>query len=162
LRDCTPARQSSQSTEFRKDWMTAYGRLSSNPAAAVTAARTQLETVFKTIVSERGGTPDASGDLAKLMRQAQGAVGFLRATNQSEHQIVQGLATAIGGIAAISNAAGDRHGTVQGVTLQDKHLAVLCVHACGTVGLSFIEKHLFAQMSHSRYARRRRSREFRR
>ena len=43
-------------------------------------------------------------------------------------------------------AAGDRHGTAQGITLQDKHLAVLCVHACGTVGLCFIEKHLFAPM----------------
>jgi hypothetical protein len=63
---------------------------------------------------------------------------------------VQGLATAIGGIAAISNAAGDRHGTVQGVTLQDKHLAVLCVHAGGAVGLSFIEKHLFAPMQPQR------------
>jgi hypothetical protein len=46
-----------RSTEFRKDWMTAYGRLSTNPAAAVTAARTLLETVFKTIISERGGVP---------------------------------------------------------------------------------------------------------
>jgi len=122
-----------RSTEFRKDWMTAYGRLSTNPAAAVTAARTLLETVFKTIISERGGAPDTSGDLARLMRQAQETVGFLRADNQSEHQIVQGLTTAIGGVAAISNAAGDRHGTAQGVSLQDKHLAVLCVHACGVV-----------------------------
>jgi hypothetical protein len=49
------------SVEFRKDWMTARGRLSSNPAAAVTAARTLLETVFKTIVQERGGTPATRG-----------------------------------------------------------------------------------------------------
>jgi hypothetical protein len=46
----------------------------------------------------------------------------------------------------VSAAAGDRHGTAQGITLQDKNLAVLCVHACGTVGLCFIEKHLFAPM----------------
>jgi Abortive infection C-terminus len=87
------------------------------------------------------------------MRQAQETVGFLRADNPSEHQIVQGLTTAIGGVAAISNAAGDRHGTVQGVSLQDKHLAVLCVHACGVVALSFIEKRLFAPMQ-SRFATR--------
>jgi hypothetical protein len=126
--------------------MVSYGRLSTNPAAAVTAARTLLETVFKTIISERGGIPDTSGDLARLMRQVQEAVGFLRPENQSEHQIVQGLATVIGGVAAISNVAGDRHGTVERVSLQDKHLAVLCVHSCGAVGLSFIEKHLFAPM----------------
>ena len=137
-----------RSSEFRRGWMTAYTRLSTNPAAAVTAARTLLETVFKTIVSERGGTPDESGDLGRLMRQAQDAVGFLRRNpaNQSEHQIIQGLTGVIGGVAGVSNAAGDRHGTAQGVTLQDKYLAVLCVHACGAVGLSFIEKHLFAPM----------------
>ena len=137
-----------RSIEFRKDWMSAYGRLSINPAAAVTAARTLLETVFKTIISERGGDPEASaGDLGRLLRQAQDALGFMRgAANQSEHQIVQGLSSVIAGVSALSNAAGDRHGTVQGVTLQDKHLAVLCVNACGSVGLSFIEKHLFTPM----------------
>lgn len=132
------------SVEFRKDWMAAHTRLSSNPAAAVTAARTMLETIFKTIVEERGGTPDRSGELARLMRQAQDAIGFLRPSNQSEHNIVQGLSNAIGGIAAISNMAGDRHGTPQGVSLQDRYLATLCVQACGAVGLSFIERHLFA------------------
>jgi Abortive infection C-terminus len=133
-------------SEFRKKWMTAYTRLSANPAAAVTAARTLLETVFKTIVSERGGTPDESGNLARLLQQAQNAVGFLRPANQSEHQIITGLTSVIGGVAGISNAAGDRHGTAQGITLQDKHLAVLCVHSCGAVGLCFIEKHLFTPM----------------
>ena len=55
------------SSEFRKKWMTAYTRLSANSAAAVTAARTLLETVFKTIVSERGSTPDESGNLPRLL-----------------------------------------------------------------------------------------------
>jgi hypothetical protein len=89
--------------------MTAYGRLSINPAAAVTAARTLLETVIKTIISERGGDPEASaGDLGRLLRQAQDTLGFVRgAENQSEHQIVQGLSSAVAGVAALSNAAGD-------------------------------------------------------
>ena len=70
----------------------------------------------------------------------------LALTNVCFHQIVQGLSSVIAGVSALSNAAGDRHGTVQGVTLQDNHLAVLCVNACGSVGLSFIEKHLFMPM----------------
>jgi Abortive infection C-terminus len=84
--------------------------------------------------------------LARLLQQAQNAVGFLRPANQSEHQIITGLTSVIGGVAGISNAAGDRHGTAQGITLQDKHLAVLCVHSCGAVGLCFIEKNLFTPM----------------
>jgi|SRR5690554_5000996 len=34
-------------TAFRKDWVTAHGRLLTNPAAAVTAARTLLETFLR-------------------------------------------------------------------------------------------------------------------
>jgi hypothetical protein len=134
------------SVEFRKDWMTAHSRLLSSPAAAVTAARTMLETVFQTIVEERGGTPDTSGDIGKSMKQAQNAIGFSRRDHQAEHQIVSGLASVIGGVSAISNDAGDRHGTAQGVSLEDRYLATLCVNACGAVGLSFIERHLFAPM----------------
>jgi hypothetical protein len=102
------------SVEFRKDWMTAHTRLSSSPPAAVTAARTMLETVFKTIVEERGGTPDASGEIGRMMKQAQDALGFSRRESQPEHQIVSGLASVIGGVSAVSNDAGDRHGTAQG------------------------------------------------
>jgi hypothetical protein len=88
-------------SEFRKKWMTAYTRLSANPASAVTAARPRLETVFKTIVSERDGTPDDSGNLQRLLNQAQEAVGFVRRNpaNQSEHPILQGLTGVIGGVA---------------------------------------------------------------
>lgn len=133
-------------TAFRKDWMTAHGRLLANPAAAVTAARTLLETLFKTIISERGGEPDNSGSLSRLLRQAQDAVGFVRAQSQAEHQLHQGIVTTVEGVAAISNAAGDRHGTVAGVSLDDPHLAYLCVNACGTVGLCFVKKHLFGPL----------------
>lgn len=136
-------------TEFRKDWVTAQGRLLTNPASAVTAARTLLETVFKTIVSERGQQPDNSGDLGRLLRQAEDVLGFQRANNQAEHQILQGLASTVNGIATVSNEAGDRHGTVAGVSLDDPHLAKLCVNACGTIGLSFIEKHLLTPMQNA-------------
>lgn len=130
-------------TAFRKDWVTAYGRLQANPAGAVTAARTLLETVLKTIITERADIPDNSGQLTRLLRQAEEAVGFMRAEQQAEHQVLQGLVTTIEGVSSISNAAGDRHGTVAGVKLNDNYLATLCVNACGAVALSFIAKHLF-------------------
>jgi len=133
-------------TAFRKDWMAAHGRLLTNPAAAVTAARTLLETLFKTIITERGEEPDNSGSLSRLLRQAQDAIGFVRAQNRAEHQLHQGLVTTVEGIANISNAAGDRHGTVAGVSLDDPHLAYLCVNACGTIGLCFVKKHLFESL----------------
>ena len=134
-------------TEFRKDWVTAQGRLLTNPASAVTAARTMLETLLKTIISERGAEPDNSGSLSRLLRQAEDVLGFIRGQNQSEHQVLQGLTSVIEGVASISNSAGDRHGTVGGGSLDDPHLAVLCVNSCGTVGLSFINKHLLTPVT---------------
>jgi hypothetical protein len=54
---------------FREDWITAYSRVITSPAAAITAARTLVEAAFRTIVSERGAQPDTSGDLGRLLRQ---------------------------------------------------------------------------------------------
>lgn len=133
-------------TAFRKDWMTAYSRINTNPAAAVTAARTLLETIFKTIISERGRKPDKSGKLNRLMQEAQDAVGFIRAQSQSEHELIQGLVGIINAVGSISNEAGDRHGTVDGINLDDQYLAYLCVNACGTVGLCFIKNIYLSQL----------------
>jgi len=127
---------------FRQDWFTAYGRLAQNPAAAISAARTMLETLFKTIVSERGATPDNSGELGKLLKEAQDVLRFDRSTNQEQHRIMQGLANVINGIAGLSNAAGDRHGLIDGVEIDDPAVAGFALNAAGSVGLFFIEVHL--------------------
>lgn len=105
-----------------------------------------LETLLKTIITERGQAPDTSGDINRLLRQAQDAVGFDRARDQATHQVINGLANVLRGIAAISNRAGDRHGLVAGQSIDDPGLAQLCVHAAGTVGIAFIELHLFSAM----------------
>jgi hypothetical protein len=127
---------------FRQDWYTAYGRLAQSPAAAISAARTMLETVFKTILSERGQVPDASGDLGKLLKETQDALRFDRGANQEQHRILQGLANVINGVAGLSNAAGDRHGLINGVEIDDPAVAGFTLNAAGSVGLFFIEMHL--------------------
>ncbi len=45
-------------TAFREDWASCITRLPDDPASAITAARTMLETLFKTIITERAGNPD--------------------------------------------------------------------------------------------------------
>jgi hypothetical protein len=127
---------------FRQDWYTAYGRLAQNPAATISAARTMLETIFKTIIAERGQTPDNSGELGKLLKQAQYVLKFERAANQEQHRIMQGITNVVHGIAGLSNAAGDRHGLVQGIEIDDPAIAGFALNAAGTLGLIFIEVHL--------------------
>jgi hypothetical protein len=132
---------------FRQDWYTAYGRLSQSPPAAISAARTMLETALKTIVSERQQTPDTSGDLGKLLKQAQDVLGFDRGQNQEQHRMMQGLANVINGVAGLSNAAGDRHGLINGVEIDDPAVAGFALNAAGSVGLFFIEIHLLTPIT---------------
>lgn len=128
---------------FRTDWFTAYSRVTTNPGAAITAARTLIETTFKTIIDERGRKPDTSGDLGRLLRQIEDVLEFNRAENQDEHRILGGLTNIINGIAGLSNSAGDRHGLVGGEEIDNPSIAGLAVNASGTVSLFFIERHLF-------------------
>jgi len=130
-------------TAFREDWVICQSRIQNNPAAAITAARTMLETLLKTIIRERGGIPEGGGDLGRLIRQTEDILGFNRTAEQAEHQVLSGLAGAVNGIASISNEAGDRHGTISGRSIDNPYLANLCVNASGTIGLAFIEMHLF-------------------
>jgi hypothetical protein len=127
---------------FREDWITAYSRVIANPAAAITAARTLIETAFRTIISERGVQPDTSGDLGRLLRQVEDVLQFNRAENQEEHRILTGLTNIINGVAGLSNQAGDRHGLVGGEGIDNPAIATLVVNASGTVALFFIERHL--------------------
>ena len=99
-------------TAFREDWVTCQSRLKDNPPAAITAARTMIETLLKTITHERGVEPDGSGDLGKLLKQTEDVLGFDRKSRQAEHQILSGMASVVSGIACISNEGGDRHGLI--------------------------------------------------
>lgn len=128
---------------YREDWFTAYNRIKSNPAAAITAARTLLETVFKTIISARKETPDDSSKLSKLLKQTQKLLNFDKAKLQEKHRILNGLTNIINGVAGLSNKAGDRHGLIKGMSIDDPCIANTVVNACGTVGLFSIELHLF-------------------
>ena len=101
-----------------------------------------LETILSTIISERGVAPDTSGDLGRLMKQAQVVLGFERSERQPEHQLLQGLASVVNGICSISNSAGDRHGLIEGDAIDDPYYAQLCMNAAGTLGLAFVEMHL--------------------
>lgn len=132
---------------FREDWVACLSRLEVDPASAITAARTLLETLLKTIISERGVVPDDSGELGRLLRQAQDCLNFDRRDNQAVHQVISGFTNVVQGLAALSNEAGDRHGLVQGQSIDDPGLAQLCVHAAGTVGIAFIELHLLGPIN---------------
>lgn len=128
---------------YRKQWYTAVNEIKENPGSAISMARTLLETIFKTIITERDDIPDNSGDISVLLKQTEGILGFNKKENQEEHRIFLGLANIINGIAGLSNKSGIRHGTIFGIEIDNPSVAELVVNASGTVGIMFIELHLF-------------------
>lgn len=135
---------------FRTDWIEAHRGVAVSPAEAMTAARRLLETTLKTILAERNEAPADKGDLGKLIKQTETTLDFVAKDHQGEHQILSGLASVVGGISALSNESGGRHGTVGGVEIENSAIADLCVNACGTIGLFFIELHLLTQIKSSK------------
>lgn len=127
----------------RTQWFTAASRLPNSPAGAITAARTLLEGVCKTILVEIGETPDSSGDLSKLVKQTRAALGIdaAQGATQNVHQILLGLSQLVDGIAGLSNKAGDRHGLVSGAKITDLSFAGFAVHAAGTAALFLVRVH---------------------
>jgi len=136
---------------YRLDWIEASRRIAIDPAGSITAARTLLETTLKTILEERRGIPDSSGDIGRLVKQTERVLNFQPSDHPAEHQIFSGLASVINGLASLSNEAGDRHGTVGGVGIEDPTIAELCVNASGTIGILFIEIHLFKEVDISKH-----------
>jgi len=127
----------------REQWFTAASRVPSSPASAITAARTLIESTCKTILRERGETPDASGELGKLYKQVRTKLGLdpRQGASPSVHRMVSGLTQIVDGLAGLSNAAGDRHGLEGGAKITELSLAGLAVHAAGTASLFLIRVH---------------------
>jgi len=130
-------------TGVRQQWMTAASRIPSSPAGAITAARTLLESTCKTILTELGEAPDSSGELGRLYKQVRVKLGVdpKAGATQSVHQMVNGLTQVVDGLAALSNAAGDRHGLAGGNKITELSFACLAVHAAGTVCVFLVRVH---------------------
>lgn len=130
-------------TGIRQQWMTAASRIPSSPAAAITAARTMLESTCKTILTELRESPDSSGELGKLYKQVRVKLGVdpkLGAT-QAVHKMVSGLTQIVDGLSGLSNSAGDRHGLSGGAQITELSFASLAVHAAGTVCVFLVRVH---------------------
>ncbi len=131
----------------RENWWKIGSRIAANPDAAMTAARTLLESTCKTILDEMGEAPDETGDLARLVKRTIRVLGLTeQQQDQPTKQLISGLMSMISGVAGISNAAGDRHGQVGGSTLRDVCLAEFVAHACGSIAVFITRKYALNQM----------------
>jgi hypothetical protein len=105
-----------------------------------------FETTLKTILAERSKADESGGDLGRLAKQVEKELGITPQDRPAEHQMISGIASIINGVCALSNEAGDRHGTIGGKSINDPTLAELCVNMCGALGVLFVELHLFTEI----------------
>jgi hypothetical protein len=122
-------------------WRKALSRVSGDPAGAITAARTLLESTCKLILDDQKSEYDGTADLPALYRCVADRLNM----SPSQHtevvfkQILGGCKTVVEGLGALRNRVGDAHGHGRrGFAPEGRH-AALAVNLAGSVAAFLAE-----------------------
>jgi hypothetical protein len=122
-------------------WTKALERRTTDPEGAITAARTLLESVCKTILDDAGEAYGTKDDLPKLYRKAAQTL-TLAPTDYADEQIKRilgGATTVVEGVGSLRNEHGDAHGKGRAsYRLSERH-AALAVNMAGTMALFLMQ-----------------------
>jgi Abortive infection C-terminus len=125
-------------------WSKAIARRTSDPEGAITAARSLLESVCKTILDDRGvAYDDRKDDLPKLYGRVAKALR-LAPSDHTEEQfraILGGCTSVVNGLGSIRNRTSDAHGQGRTVYKPAERHAALAVNLAGAMSLFLIETH---------------------
>ncbi len=113
----------------------------SNPALAFDLARTLVETVCRTILSDRNVQYSPDDDLPKLLKTASNHLPFLPASASGESEVrkslvqtLNGLSTAIHGICELRNQCGfASHGSDKPRPVMESVQALMAAEAADTI-----------------------------
>lgn len=121
--------------EIEKEFDRALENVEADPPAAITAACSILEALFKVIIAEEGLTLPSDQSVLPLWKVVQGHLGLEpgKATDPDDRKMLQGLATTIDGIAGRRTKAGSAHGRSPGAPTVEARHARLAVHAAHTI-----------------------------
>lgn len=129
-----------------KDFERALTEADSDPADAITAACSTVESVCKCILDEMGQPYPTSkdikglvGEVAKHLNLSPGRDDLPKEWEHDIRTILSGLFNVIAGIGSLRTHAGDAHGKGKRPVPADARIARLAIHAASTVSLFFIE-----------------------
>ena len=129
-----------------RDFERALAQADSDPADAITAACSTVESVCKCILDEMGKPYPANkdikglvGEVAKHLNLSPGRADLPKEWEQDIRTILSGLFNVIGGIGSLRTHAGDAHGKGKKPVPADARIARLATHAASTVSLFYIE-----------------------
>lgn len=130
----------------RDDFERALSEADRDPADAITAACSTVESVCKCILDEMRRPYPASKDIkglvsevAKHLNLSPGRDDLPKEWEQDIRQILGGLFSVVGGIGALRTHAGDAHGRGKKTVPVDARIARLAIHSASTVSLFYIE-----------------------
>jgi Abortive infection C-terminus len=129
------------STSVTAAWSKAAERRATDPTGAITAARTLLESVCKTILDDAGETYTGKDDLPALYRKAAEAL-TLAPTDYSDEQIrriLGGATTVVEGVGSLRNRHGDAHGEGRTTYRLGERHATLVVNMAGAMALFLVQ-----------------------
>jgi hypothetical protein len=125
-------------------WSKAVSRRTTDPEGAITAARSLLESVCKTILEDlHVEYDDRSDDLPKLYKRVSKAMK-LAPSDHTEDQfkaILGGCTTVVNGLGSIRNRASDAHGQGRKSYRPASRHAALAVNLAGSMSLFLMETH---------------------
>lgn len=128
------------------DFERALSEADSDPADAITAACSTVESVCKCILDEMGKPYPTNkdikglvGEVAKHLNLSPGRDDLPKEWEQDIRTILSGLFNVIGGIGSLRTHAGDAHGKGKNPVPADARIARLAIHAASTVSLFYIE-----------------------
>lgn len=121
-------------------WQRSLERRYQDPEAAITSARTLIESVCKHILDEAGEQYDDKADLPKLYKDAAKKLNMAPEQHQEEifKQILGGCSSVIQGLGTIRNKLGDAHGKGKGSVKPSKRHATLAVNLAGSMAAFMI------------------------
>ena len=116
-------------------WQKALERRNEDPEAAITMARTLIESVCKHILDEAGIVHSDKDDLPKLYKETAKQLNMAPEQHQEEifKQILGGCQTVIQGIGTVRNKLSDAHGKGKKAIKPSPRHAALAVNLAGSM-----------------------------
>lgn len=114
-----------------------------DPALAIGSAKEFVESICKGILTARGVTPSGAESIQQLVKMTREAVGFTaeKTTEEAIKKAVNGLATAVQGIAELRGQLGSGHGHHPATATPRPEIAHFAVNSAVAIGVFLYELH---------------------
>lgn len=132
-----------------QEWQKATSRSHTDPAGAITIARTLLESVCKHILEEHEISCEHAFDIQSLYKQTARCLTLSPGQHSEEifKQVLGGCASVVNGLGAIRNQLGDSHGKNSTHFKPSPRHAELAVNLAGSMASFLIQTHQARQQS---------------